>query len=777
MLIEYLSKYAAKGEPRSPLLTDTFNSVINNTHCKLEPQKAMKKIIMKTIGQRDFSAQETMYLLLSLKLYSTTFTVLPVSLNGSRRLKSNVADTSLPCTTDSLLDIYANRGKFQNDFPDIHNLNFADFVAKFKIVKGKLVHQSQNIVPKIFPNYSPNPKGENYSLYCKYQLLKYKPWHTCQNNVWNSTEPNADIYIKAWHDFLCSPSAQIQVPNWEQKLQNVMQNIELETDNEHSHFETEKIQEEWMILSDFHNSTSLSDTTTGFANSLQYWQLQSDNYTQKQISEMPNWINAQKTSFQKQDQLFQGVNINLFSDEQRLAYDIITTHSNKIKPKEPLRLIINGVAGTGKGYLINGVYNHLKDKCIVTATTGKASYNINGVTVHSLLRLPINSTTQKDLSGQALSRIQERLRGVDYLLIDEYSMLGQTTMGWIDRRCKQATGMQEILFGGISVILIGDPAQLPPVGDKPLYHSKPSTATGQQGYCAYQMFVHVVILSVNQRVIGSDHDQNLFRELLLRLRNGETTQDDWKHLLARQPSKVPNIDHFKDVIRLYYTNAEVAAYNYECLVKLNQPIAEIHAKHSSELTKKISAEEMFNLQPKLLIATGARVMLTTNMWPSVGLCNGSTGTVVDIIYETDHQPPLLPIAVVVKFDKYSGPSMTNMPCCVPIPPITATVNITNTVHERQQLPLTLAWALTIHKSQGMTLERAWIDIGKKESTLGLTYVGLSRVRNLSSLIIEPMTFERLANIKNSESLKFRLKEELRLKQLNCKTAKINWNQS
>ena len=139
---------------------------------------------------------------------------------------------------------------------------------------------------------------------------------------------------------------------------------------------------------------------------------------------------------------------------------------------------------------------------------------------------------------------------------------------------------------------------------------------------------------------------------------------------------------------------------------------------------------MFNLQPKLLIARGARVMLTKNLWPSAGLCNGSTGTVVDIIYETGHQPPLLPIAVVVKFDKYSGPSMTNMPGCVPIPPITATVNIANTVHERQQIPLTLAWALTIPKSQGMTLDRAWIDIGKKESTSGLTYVGISRVRNL-----------------------------------------------
>lgn len=83
---------------------------------------------------------------------------------------------------------------------------------------------------------------------------------------------------------------------------------------------------------------------------------------------------------------------------------------------------------------------------------------------------------------------------MDYLLIDEYSMLGQTTMGWIHRRYRQATELQEVLFGGKSVILIGDPVQLPPVGDKPLNHSKPSSTIGEQGYCAYQMFVHVVIL-------------------------------------------------------------------------------------------------------------------------------------------------------------------------------------------------------------------------------------------------------------------------------------------
>lgn len=67
----------------------------------------------------------------------------------------------------------------------------------------------------------------------------------------------------------------------------------------------------------------------------------------------------------------------------------------------------------------------------------------------------------------------------------------------------------------------------------------------------------------------------------------------------------------------------------------------------------------------------------------------------------------------------------------------------NSFHERQQLPLKLAWALTIHKSQGLTLPKAWVNIGKSEQTLGITYVGLSRVKKLSSLVVDPMTFDRL----------------------------------
>ena len=88
--------------------------------------------------------------------------------------------------------------------------------------------------------------------------------------------------------------------------------------------------------------------------------------------------------------------------------------------------------------------------------------------------------------------------------------------------------------GGKSLILFGDPAQLPPVADKPLYHGKPTNSVGEQGYHTERMFDKVVKLTVNYRVDGVDPEQTQFRELLLRLRRGESTLDDWKLLLTRQ---------------------------------------------------------------------------------------------------------------------------------------------------------------------------------------------------------------------------------------------------
>ena len=154
------------------------------------------------------------------------------------------------------------------------------------------------------------------------------------------------------------------------------------------------------------------------------------------------------------------------------------------------------------------------------------------------------------------------------------------------------------------------------------------------------------------------------------------------------------------------------------------------------------------------------------MWPFVGLCNGATGIVADFIFEENHQPPDLPVDVMVEFENYKGPLFDeNRPSCVPICPVTVSSQTQSGMHERQQVTLRLAWALTIHKSQGLMLQSAWIDIGNTERTAGVSYAAISRVKTLSSCVIEPMTFERLTSLKSSSNLQFRLDEERKLDDL------------
>ena len=214
------------------------------------------------------------------------------------------------------------------------------------------------------------------------------------------------------------------------------------------------------------------------------------------------------------------------------------------------------------------------------------------------------------------------------------------------------------------------------------------------------------------------------------------------------------LNEFESATRLFYSNEQVANYNHDQLNKLEHPVVCINARHSSSLAKNASPDDMSGLEPVVFLAKTAKVMLTMNLWSHVGLYNGATGTLRHIIYDNNHCPPNLPVAVIIEFDNYRGPAFIDShPSCVPICPVTVSLQSGNSLHERQQLPLRLALALTIHKSLGLTLPKAWIDIGKTEKSPGITYVALSRVQNLSSCVIEPMTFERLSALKSSRNLK------------------------
>ena len=454
--VEYLTKYAAKDEPQSPILKQAFNSIVQNVDSNTDPRRAINKVVMKSLGERDYAAQETMHHLLSLKLHISSFKVMAVSLNGSRKVRDTASiDEGKSCTDYSLLDVYANREQYESS-ENIINMNFVQFATTYKVVNNELTKLPENIIPRIFPMYSPNPKGPNFGLYCKYQLLRYKPWKTTQNNAWGDQEPTDEVLINSWHELLLTPYGQFNVPDWFDKLQAVIQSQE--PDDEPSE-EQEITREEWMILSDLH--TPFDNFTEQTPDSTYDWHLDRPNYSEQQIQEMPTWIKTNKEEYTVDEQYEVG-DTKSFSEMQKLAYDIIKTHFHDTSSeKEPLCLIINDVAGTGKSYLINAIRHLLQSKCAVTATTGKAAYNVRGITVHSLLKLPIGSRGNKDLTGQALCKLQESVSNIGYIIIDEYFLLSQVSFRWIDKHCKQATGYKDKVFRGKSLILTGDPGQLP----------------------------------------------------------------------------------------------------------------------------------------------------------------------------------------------------------------------------------------------------------------------------------------------------------------------------
>jgi ATP-dependent exoDNAse (exonuclease V) alpha subunit len=143
------------------------------------------------------------------------------------------------------------------------------------------------------------------------------------------------------------------------------------------------------------------------------------------------------------------------------------------------------------------------------------------------------------------------------------------------------------------------------------------------------------------------------------------------------------------------------------------------------------------------------------------------GTITDILFKKNPEYTSLPAVILVSFDKYNGPTLTNLKntSVVPIVPIRRMWEGKSSSCSRLQIPLSLAWDITAHKSQGLTLPKAVIDLGKKEFVAGLSFVAISRVRSFDDILFKPFSFNRLQRIKDCKRLKERIAEETRLTKL------------
>ncbi|XP_057862172.2 ATP-dependent DNA helicase PIF1-like [Cryptomeria japonica] len=330
------------------------------------------------------------------------------------------------------------------------------------------------------------------------------------------------------------------------------------------------------------------------------------------------------------------------------------------------------------------------------------------------------------------------------------SFLGPKLLLKIDSRLRQAfPHRQHEPFGGVSIILVGDLRQLPPVMDKPLYASH-STALAL--WCSFQT---VVTLDTSFRQQGASYIQQQFRAILQNIRNANALQTNWEALMSRSSAKLA-VEHNKEFdssIHLFATNALAKHHNTKRLKQLHLPIAQCLAQVPRQTN--IAYDNDDQLPSEILLSVNEQVMLIANLWIQASFVNGSLGQIKSIVYDTDSKPPDLPKYVVVEFKNYTRPHWDYANSkFVPIPPITR--------GGHTQIPLAMAWALTIHKSQGLTLNKATIDIGKTKKQ-GLTFTALSRVKYVHDLRIDPpFTFERYSKLQSNAYTTIRKKEENRL---------------
>jgi len=442
-----------------------------------------------------------------------------------------------------------------------------------------------------------------------------------------------------------------------------------------------------------------------------------------------------------------------FKDYYRVDNFKVTEEFNAaidhIKSGCPL-LFITGQAGTGKSVFIQYLRSEIKKNCVVVAPTGVAALNIGGQTIHSFFRFP-----HQPIDIDSIQKVKNRVlyEKLDVLIIDEISMVRADMLDSIDMFLRKNAKDDKLPFGGVQVVLIGDLHQLPPVIARPeeafLFGSVYDSEFFFSAHCLQHCHLAFVEFTIVFR-----QSEKMFLSLLSNIRQGNELPKTIQEINDRCYTDLP-LSSDKIPIILTCNNLSANRINDFMLNKIKEKEHIFEGKLNGRFNvqnEKLPAPYFLKLKPN------AQVMFTKNDMNKRWV-NGSIGTVEKI--SDDSILVNIPaqgenFAVTVKKDTWE--------CLKFIYDYNENKIKTEIIGSYTQFPLTLAWAVTIHKSQGLTLDTVIIDLGSAAFACGQVYVALSRCRSINNIRLKRPLLEKdilinpvinkfysfLRNLKNSE---------------------------
>ncbi|KAE8742249.1 hypothetical protein FOCC_FOCC012220 [Frankliniella occidentalis] len=737
-------------------MVDVLKGLLQTTEEDKKVKSVLQRLYIQSSSERDFSAQETCHLLMGLNLTKTdNRNFVTLNFNSYKRYVQ-VSENSRQ--KKHSIDRYCER---KDTFEDkclwymIKNYN----LSTLKKYKKEAIVQ---IYPKL--KFNANQDANNEEFF-RQQVLLYVPWRNEQQFLQQG---------KPWQDIFTDNEGTISTNKQHETDLTEMTPEETEFEADQEDEDDFYSAEEWMCISNMGPNQNVTEVELGRrdVDINHNWHAALSSYEKYgTLPELKSFLKVKKETDNTPPSAVPYPSVDFTAEQASISKLVDMQIESIINPEFkpnfqiPQRIIIQGKAGTGKSLVVQAMKHKIinafgHEGFLLITPTGVSAKSVEGSTIHSSLHINPKQKEFLPLKGPAAHALEEKLRKTHFIIMDEFSMVGCQLMQMIEERITQGKGNDTADFGNLFVFILGDARQLPPIGYSPVYSDNINSPERLRGKLIYDNFQGAVVL--NQVLRQNDA---VFQNVLHNISVGAVNREDYNVLKTRFATNISPTERetFKDAIHLYPTTLQVLKHNKEKLISMKttngqqQPIARIPALHNCNAAARGTRDDAEGLFPVLHLAKGAKIMLKSNLWTEKGLVNGAMGEIVDILYREDANPQIDPPDVLIcKFDSYTGPYLDNDLKTVPIQSLTKSwTSKAGDACTRTQFPITLSFACSIHQSQGLTLQKAVIDIGLKEMSPGITYVALSRVKTLSGIMLHSFPFQRIHLLNSKDSIKRR----------------------